>query len=44
MLASILSLINTSTMLWFTFEITFEQIPGGWLGGKELIIRLAQFS
>ena len=36
MSSSILSLVNTSAMLWFTFEVTFEQIPGGWVAGKEL--------
>ena len=35
-------------MLWFTFKVTFGTIPAGWLagwlGGKELIIRLAKSS
>jgi hypothetical protein len=33
-------------MLWFTFKVTFETIPGGWLAGwvagKEMIIILPQ--
>ena len=29
-------------MLWFTFKVTFGTIPGGWLGGKEMIIILPQ--
>jgi hypothetical protein len=29
-------------MLWFTLKVTFVTITaGGWVGGKELIIRLS---
>jgi hypothetical protein len=43
--SSTLSLVNTIGMPRFTFEGKFETIPGGWwLGGKELIIRLAKSS
>ena len=35
-------------MLWFTFEVEFETIPGGWvagwLAGTKVIIRLTQSS
>jgi hypothetical protein len=31
-------------MLWFTFKVIFETIPGGWLGGSKVIIKLAQSS
>jgi hypothetical protein len=31
--SSILSLVNTTGMLWFTSKVTFGTIPAGWLAG-----------
>jgi hypothetical protein len=25
-------------MLWFTFKVIFETIPGGWLGGWVVVV------